>query len=182
MKKSEFLFFFNVFKVFLAHTSEMLEWFQRWHLRDILWTIWKVTNMSIPQSIGSVSCSNFSQSAKRKAPKYQQTKYRQIIGQEIPLCCFLCIGCLYYHKHHKRKYCQFKKKKKKKRYTLSFAYLVIWPLTRSLISTLFQNAEQAHTHTHTYHLCFKHARSKMCHSPKVEDGVKNFLTNFLNTR
>ena len=25
------------------------------------------------------------------------------------------------------------------------------------------------------HLCFKHAQPKMCHSPKVEDGVKNKL-------
>ena len=30
------------------------------------------------------------------------------------------------------------------------------------------------------HLCFKHARPKMCHSPKVDDGVEIFFTIFLN--
>ena len=33
----------------------------------------------------------------------------------------------------------------------------------------------------TCQFCFKHARPKMCHSPKVNDGVEYFLENFLNT-
>ena len=27
----------------------------------------------------------------------------------------------------------------------------------------------------TAHLCFKQAQTKMCHSPKVDDGVNDFL-------
>ena len=29
-------------------------------------------------------------------------------------------------------------------------------------------------HDHLTHLCFKHAHPKICHSPKVDDGVKHF--------
>ena len=31
------------------------------------------------------------------------------------------------------------------------------------------------------HLCFKQAQLKMCHSPKVDDGLDNFFQNFLKT-
>ena len=31
------------------------------------------------------------------------------------------------------------------------------------------------------HLCFMQAQPKMCHSPKVDEGVDHFFLNFLNT-
>ena len=30
------------------------------------------------------------------------------------------------------------------------------------------------------HLCFKQAQPKMCHSPKVDDGVEHFFSHFLD--
>ena len=36
-------------------------------------------------------------------------------------------------------------------------------------------------HIKNAHLCFKQAQPKMCHCPKVDDGVEHLKNNLLNT-
>ena len=43
---------------------------------------------------------------------------------------------------------------------------------------LIEDHSGAHRASDTPHLCFKQAQPKMCHSPKVDDGVKNNFSLF----